>query len=177
MLLPGSRLICVSSSASSFAFLSCLLRGIIVIPVLKHALYEFVRRPQPARGRLRPRLPRARPRPRGAHGHPYADRFALIPGPHALRPRARAKRHCGLQSKAHHKLAREWGVADDYLYDSLCGIQAFIDAGWAAEGFCAACVARCGRAGARRCGIIWTFGSGLPRFGLESNISLVWLGA
>ncbi|KAJ7633985.1 hypothetical protein B0H17DRAFT_961594, partial [Mycena rosella] len=47
-----------------------------------------------------------------------------------------------LQSgKAHHKLVRESGVADGYLYDPLCGIQALIEADLAAEGYCVACVA------------------------------------
>ncbi|KAJ7436948.1 hypothetical protein FB451DRAFT_994207, partial [Mycena latifolia] len=57
----------------------------------------------------------------------------------SVRPRARAG--CttleALQAdKAHQKLVRESGVADDYLYDPLCGLQALIDADWAAEGFC-----------------------------------------
>ncbi|KAJ7181543.1 hypothetical protein C8R43DRAFT_869463 [Mycena crocata] len=45
-----------------------------------------------------------------------------------------------LAGKAHHKLIRESGIADDYLYDPLCGLQMLIDADWAAEGYCAACV-------------------------------------
>ncbi|KAJ6555344.1 hypothetical protein DFH09DRAFT_1365723 [Mycena vulgaris] len=46
-----------------------------------------------------------------------------------------------LQSnKAHHKLVRESGIAEDYLYDPLCGLQALIDADWAAEEYCVECV-------------------------------------
>lgn len=46
-----------------------------------------------------------------------------------------------LAGKAHHKLVRESNIADDYLYDPLCGLQALIDADWAAEGYCQDCVA------------------------------------
>ncbi|KAJ7818971.1 hypothetical protein B0H14DRAFT_2837789 [Mycena olivaceomarginata] len=37
-----------------------------------------------------------------------------------------------LSGKAHHKL--------EYLYDPLCGLHALIEADWAAEGYCDACV-------------------------------------
>ncbi|KAJ7369134.1 hypothetical protein DFH08DRAFT_1071651 [Mycena albidolilacea] len=32
------------------------------------------------------------------------------------------------------------GIAEDYLYDPLCGLHALIEADWAAEGYCDACV-------------------------------------
>ncbi|KAJ7922276.1 hypothetical protein B0H13DRAFT_1983271 [Mycena leptocephala] len=32
------------------------------------------------------------------------------------------------------------GIADDYMFDPLCGLQALIDTDWAAEGYCEACV-------------------------------------
>ncbi|KAJ7469915.1 hypothetical protein B0H11DRAFT_1731194 [Mycena galericulata] len=42
--------------------------------------------------------------------------------------------------EAQQKLVRESGIADDFLYDPLCGLQALIDSDWSAEGFCEACV-------------------------------------
>ncbi|KAJ7167845.1 hypothetical protein C8R46DRAFT_898427, partial [Mycena filopes] len=42
--------------------------------------------------------------------------------------------------KLHHKLVRESGIADDFLYDPLCGLQALIEADWEGEGYCEACV-------------------------------------
>jgi hypothetical protein len=45
-----------------------------------------------------------------------------------------------LSGKAHHKLVHGSGIADDYMFDPLCGLQALIDTDWAAEGYCEACV-------------------------------------
>ncbi|KAJ6598515.1 hypothetical protein B0H10DRAFT_734300 [Mycena sp. CBHHK59/15] len=45
-----------------------------------------------------------------------------------------------LSGKAHHKLVKESGIADDYLYDPLCGLKALIDVDWGAEGYCEKCV-------------------------------------
>ncbi|KAF7337222.1 hypothetical protein MSAN_02274600 [Mycena sanguinolenta] len=48
-----------------------------------------------------------------------------------------------LQSaKAYQKLVQKSGVADDYLYDPLCGLQVLIEADWTGEGYCDACVKR-----------------------------------
>ncbi|KAF7337225.1 hypothetical protein MSAN_02274900 [Mycena sanguinolenta] len=48
-----------------------------------------------------------------------------------------------LQSaQAYKKLVQEPGVVDDYLHDPLCGLQVLIEADWAGEGYCGACVKR-----------------------------------
>ncbi|KAJ7362393.1 hypothetical protein DFH08DRAFT_950661 [Mycena albidolilacea] len=45
--------------------------------------------------------------------------------------------------KAHQKLIHESGIADDYIWDPLCGFQVLIEADWGAEGYCYyACVER-----------------------------------
>ncbi|KAJ7450451.1 hypothetical protein FB451DRAFT_1186844 [Mycena latifolia] len=117
------------------------------LAVLKHTLYELVCRPSAW----------ASPRTTSAAREdlmavwiltmlPYSPDLALCAG------------------KAQYKLARESGVADDYLYDSRRSPKRTRRRrGSARPASC--CTARCG--------IIWTFGSGLPRFGLESNISVV----
>ncbi|KAF7352185.1 hypothetical protein MVEN_01181700 [Mycena venus] len=60
-----------------------------------------------------------------------------------------------LSAKAHQKLVHQSGIADDYLYDPLCGLQALVEADWAAEGFCEACVKRRREAWASRRERIW----------------------
>ncbi|KAF7337223.1 hypothetical protein MSAN_02274700 [Mycena sanguinolenta] len=45
-------------------------------------------------------------------------------------------------AQAYQKLVQEPGIADDYLYDPLCGLQVLIDADWAGEGYCDGCVKR-----------------------------------
>ncbi|KAJ6464536.1 hypothetical protein C8R45DRAFT_1107418 [Mycena sanguinolenta] len=48
-----------------------------------------------------------------------------------------------LQSaKAYHKLVQASDVANDFLHDPLCGLRVLIDADWAGEGYCDACVKR-----------------------------------
>jgi hypothetical protein len=58
-------------------------------------------------------------------------------------------------SRAHYKLVRESSVADDFLYDPLCGLQALIDADWAAEGYCAECVRFRREMWGKRCEKVW----------------------
>ncbi|KAJ7641805.1 hypothetical protein FB45DRAFT_901053 [Roridomyces roridus] len=45
-----------------------------------------------------------------------------------------------LSGKAHHKLMRESGIADEYIYDPICGLEALVEADWAGEGYCKGCV-------------------------------------
>ncbi|KAJ7721894.1 hypothetical protein B0H16DRAFT_1431624 [Mycena metata] len=74
---------------------------------------------------------------------PVADQAAAAPPVPAPPPAAAVK--CTttdpLQSgKTHHKLVRESGIADDFLYDPLCGLQALIEANWEGEAYCEACL-------------------------------------
>ncbi|KAJ7450374.1 hypothetical protein FB451DRAFT_1052283, partial [Mycena latifolia] len=130
-----------------------LARACDVPSILKRALYELVRLPgygQTEREGVSARDLRALVRAREELTSvwmltmsPYCPDLALCAStaPAGAVP-ARCTTLDALQAgKAHHKLVRESGVADDYLYDPLCGLQVLIDADWAAEGFCAACVA------------------------------------
>ncbi|KAJ7034191.1 hypothetical protein C8F04DRAFT_956750 [Mycena alexandri] len=67
-----------------------------------------------------------------------ADPAAPVPAPPA--PMKCTTTDPLLSGKTHHKVVRESGIADDYLYDPLCGLQALIDADWDGEGYCEACV-------------------------------------
>ncbi|KAJ7726324.1 hypothetical protein DFH07DRAFT_685634, partial [Mycena maculata] len=131
-----------------------LARSCAVPSLLKRAMYELVRlagygQTDTAREGVSTRDFRALVRAREeltavwlAAVSPYAAEFSacatLEPAPP---PAVRCTTLHPLRSgQAHHKLVRQSGIADDYLYDPLCGLQALIDTDWAAEGYCAACV-------------------------------------
>ncbi|KAJ7681987.1 hypothetical protein DFH06DRAFT_972136 [Mycena polygramma] len=77
---------------------------------------------------------------------PYSQDFVDCAGAAPVPPAPPAEVECTtanalLAGKAHRKLMQESGIVDDYLYDPVCGLQALIEADWAAEGYCAPCVA------------------------------------
>ncbi|KAJ7792348.1 hypothetical protein B0H14DRAFT_2931511 [Mycena olivaceomarginata] len=116
--------------------------------VLKRALYEFVRLAgygQSGREGVSPQdfraLVKAREHLTAAWMqtmNPYSLDL-MVCARSAPRPRATTTDPL-LSGKAHHKLVHASSIAEDYLYDPLCGLHALIEADWAAEGYCDAWV-------------------------------------
>lgn len=60
--------------------------------------------------------------------------------PHQLAAAGCTSTNRTLSMQAHAKLVIDSGIYEEYHADPICGFQALIDAPWAAEGFCEACV-------------------------------------